>query len=355
MLTAARIEVLGISRWKRWQIDQFLRPRCTTLRYATTPEQALRRQAQHRSQIVVWASREPEGFAERAALQGAQLWRMEDGFLRSVGLGSNHIGGASLVLDDKGIYYDPRTPSRLERLLQAGSFAPELLQRAGCLRRQLVESGLTKYNVGSIAPPSLGGDGLQRLLVIGQVEDDASIRLGAAAVRTNLGLLQAVRQAHPGAWLVYKPHPDVEAGTRSGRIEDAVALAIANQVVRNVATPALFGQCDAVHVISSLAGFEALLRHIPVVVWGRPFYAGWGLTEDQAALPSRTRRVELDELVAASLIEYPLYIDPANGNACEVEDVVRRLASRSPATARREASWLLRNARLVRGSLRSLR
>ena len=32
--------------------------------------------------------------------------------------------------------------------------------------------------------------------------------------------------------------------------------------------------------MTSLAGFEALLRGKPVTTHGQPFYAGWGLTED---------------------------------------------------------------------------
>jgi len=288
------------------------------------------------------------------ALRGAALWRMEDGFLRSVGLGSNHVGGASLVVDDQGIYFDPTSPSRLEMLLQSSAFLPEHLQRAARLRQQLVETGVSKYNVGGIQPPRLGGAGRRRLLVLGQVEDDASIRLGAVGVRSNLELLRAVRAAEPSAWIVYKPHPDVEAGTRAGRLSDGAALSLANEVVRDVSPVALFAQCDAVHVITSLGGFEALLREVPVVTWGQPFYAGWGLTTDQAPLARRKRMLRLDELVAATLIDYPLYVHPVSGQPCEVEAVVSALAGREVASARREASRLRRNLRLVRGTLRSL-
>ena len=62
------------------------------------------------------------------------------------------------------------------------------------------------------------------MLVPGQVEDDASIRWGAPGVKTNLELLRAARAAEPDAWIVYKPHPDTEAGTRAGRLDDAEAL-----------------------------------------------------------------------------------------------------------------------------------
>ncbi|SUV87835.1 capsular polysaccharide export protein [Bordetella pertussis] len=49
-----------------------------------------------------------------------------------------------------------------------------------------------------------------------------------------------------------------------------------------------------------------------MVTYGKPFYAGWGLTEDRAAdwpRDRRTRRLSLDELVAGTLLRYPLYWD----------------------------------------------
>jgi capsular polysaccharide export protein len=167
-IDCTRIEVLGINPWKRWQIDGFLRGRFRVIHYAAAAAQALRAQARHGGCIAVWAAREPEGLAADAASQGARLIRIEDGFLRSVGLGSNRVGGASLVLDAEGIYFDPRTPSRLERLLQHGSFDAELLARAAWLRQFLVQQGLTKYNLGSTQAFTVGGSGQRRLLVVGR-------------------------------------------------------------------------------------------------------------------------------------------------------------------------------------------
>ena len=46
------------------------------------------------------------------------LARMEDGFIRSVGLGSDFNWPYFLAVDRKGIYYDPSRPSELEDILQ---------------------------------------------------------------------------------------------------------------------------------------------------------------------------------------------------------------------------------------------
>jgi capsular polysaccharide export protein len=162
--------------------------------------------------------------------------------------------------------------------------------------------------------------------VPGQVEDDASVRLGGGALQGNLALLRAVRAAHPEAWLVYKPHPDLEAGFRRGRLPPEALAGLADQVVTGAPLTALFPQIEALHTLTSLSGFEALLRGVPVVTWGQPFYAGWGLTEDRApALPRRGRALTLDALVAAALILFPRQVDPLTELPCPPEVILERL------------------------------
>ena len=93
----------------------------------------------------------------------------------------------------------------------------------------------------------------------------------------------------------------------------------------------LIEMVDELHVNSSLAGFEALMRGKKVTVQGAPFYAGWGLTTDLGEVPTRrTRRRSLDELVAAALLLYPRYLDPATGLPCPAEVLVGRLAAGAP-------------------------
>src|SRR5690606_35924453 len=103
------------------------------------------------------------------------------------------------------------------------------LARAEALRERVIAARVTKYNLSGNALADLPPG--RRILVPGQVEDDASIRCGAGEVSTNLGLLRAVRAANPQAVVLYKPHPDVEAGLRTGAVPAAEALALADQVL----------------------------------------------------------------------------------------------------------------------------
>ncbi|EPX86246.1 Capsule polysaccharide export protein [Rubellimicrobium thermophilum DSM 16684] len=277
--------------------------------------------------------------ADRAARDGRRLmvWgmgeappgavRVEDGFLRSRGLGAELVPPLSLVLDDLGIYYDPSRESRFERLVAeaARGLAPDERERTERLLERLIAAGLTKYNLSGPLPPL--PEGRRRILVPGQVEDDASIRLGAVGtLRTNRALLEAVRAANPDAVILWKPHPDTEAGLRPGAVPDAGRWADA--ILDRVGAAEALAAADEVWTLTSTMGFEALLRGRRVVCLGQPFYAGWGLTEDRAGAPARrTARPDRIALAHAALIAYPRYHDPVTGRPCPAEAVVERLAT----------------------------
>jgi capsular polysaccharide export protein len=140
-------------------------------------------------------------------------------------------------------------------------------------------------------------------------------------------LLRAVREAAPDALIIWKPHPDVQSGYRRGYVPARRAAQFADVVLTQGDIRPLFAEVNALHTMTSLAGFEALLRGLPVTCWGRPFYAGWGLTTDMESLDRRQRRLTLDELVAGSLILYPRYQDPVTGLPCPPEVLLDRLAN----------------------------
>ena len=327
----AELMAVGFSGWKRASLTRFLAG----------------------SRLRSGGAADARGWGGPVVLWGRQAWpaaapgqvlRVEDGFLRSVGLGADLVRPLSWVIDGRGLHYDARRPSDLEHLLAEADFDEALLRRAAALREQLVARSLSKYNVGT--------GGWQRpatdrpvVLVVGQVESDASLALGAPGLHTNLGLLQAVRRERPDAWVVYRPHPDVSARLRAPGQDEDTAARWCDEVAADPPITALLSQVDEVHVLTSLAGFEALLRGRRVVCWGLPFYAGWGLTEDREPTPRRGRQRSLDELVAAALFCYPRYVSPRTGHFTTPEGALdellrwREQAARAPAPGRWARGW----------------
>lgn len=327
---AGRTIVIGFRRWRRWNLRPLLHAASANLVFVRDvgAAQALRPGPDDR--IAVWGAGEPTGLPALIADSGAALVRIEDGFIRSVGLGSDLIPPRSIVFDAAGIYFDATRASGLEHILAETAFDADQIARAAALRRAIVAQGLTKYNVETLTPPRWDSGGRPVVLVPGQVESDASIALGCGPVRTNRALLQAVRAMRPDAFVVYKPHPDVMAGNRRGRI-DPNGDGLADHVETRASILACLALAGEVHVMTSLAGFDALLRGVPVVTHGMPFYAGWGLTHDRAgdhpAAARRTRRLTLDELVAGALLVYPRYWDPAMARLTTPEAAIAAIAS----------------------------
>jgi capsular polysaccharide export protein len=337
---------VGFSTWKRGFLPSFLRGPGNDVRFAAdAAEVAAQVDPSEGSVVVVWGTHEDAAVSAAAARRGAPIWRMEDGFLRSVGLGSDLYAPASLVLDPLGIYYDPQRPSELERVLEEERFDEGELARARALRELVVASKISKYNVGvrrHVGP--IEGDAREVVLAIGQVEDDASIERGCIDVSKNEELVRAARIARPHAYLIYKPHPDVVSGNRQDSLPLEVARRLCDEVVVDATLPDCLAVADEVHTMTSLVGFEALLREIRVVAYGQPFYAGWGLTEDRHPHPRRRRRLALDELVAGALLRYPRYVHPRTGQYSTPEAIVEYLRT-APRAPRWESTWVGRQVR----------
>lgn len=311
--------VLGIAFWKK--------PTVTALLWGGGAVPYNRAVGDPPGLAAIWRTRMSRAQARRIAKGDVPVAEIEDGFIRSHGLGADCVPPLSIIVDARGPHFAPGTASELELLLQNGIFPPELLDRARSLRAAIIAAGLSKYEAGgSAALPRPGGE-RRHVLVTGQVEDDRAVTSGGA-IASNLELLRRARaHAGPDAFLIYKPHPDVLAGHRRGAIAEGDMANLADQVETAQPMAALIAMVDELHVNTSLAGFEALMRGKPVAVHGVPFYAGWGLTTDLGPVPARrSAKRTLDELVAAALLLYPRYLDPETGLPCPAEVLVDRLA-----------------------------
>ncbi|MHA7772529.1 capsular polysaccharide export protein, LipB/KpsS family [Roseibium sp. M-1] len=303
--------------------------------------------------ILSWAGRTETAFEVECRDKEIPLARIEDGFLRSVGLGAGLARGAMLAVDDLGIYYDPSRPSRLEILLKNYEVTDEERARGQRLIDLITAARVSKYNFGKVRGFDFPNDRL-KILVPGQVADDAAIRKSksetidcAHTPNVNLDLLRLARERNPDAFLVFKPHPDVETGLRKGSVPRETAHAYADVYASDANIIDLIDAVDAVETFSSLSGFEALLRGKAVTVHGAPFYAGWGLSEDLTAIAGRGRRRSLPELVYLALVQYARTIDPVSMLPCSPEFLVHRLSEQRKdrkhllvTSIKRRASWL---------------
>lgn len=352
-LHSARVVCSGVSWWNRKAVRALLEGLGALPDFTNTLDDGIVLARQRGCQLVAWASKLTPELEERAAHELDGLIRIEDGFVRSVGLGAGLMGGASYALDSRGIHYNATRPSDVEVMLQSVNLSPAEIERGQRIRCLILEHGLTKYNLkGRITSlPPRGGR--QRILVPGQVAGDAAIArtlcntIDVGAANINLELLRAVRGRNPQAFIIYKPHPDVAAGLRSGRIPNEAAQLYADKIEGDADILSLIEQTDSVETLSSLAGFEALLRGKPVTVHGTPFYAGWGLTTDLTRMSRRTRRRSLDELVYVALVLYCRHLDPITLSPVSCEELVERLAelgkrrtSRLAAEFKTRLSWL---------------
>ncbi|WP_350561443.1 capsular polysaccharide biosynthesis protein [Psychrobacter sp. CAL346-MNA-CIBAN-0220] len=273
------------------------------------------------------------------------IYCMEDGFIRSNGLGATLLAPLSVVIDKRGIYYDATQTSDLEVLLRdCQVLTPRQTARVHTLQNKLLTQRVSKYNVGNTNTDASSSQTswLQaakttsklRILIVGQVEDDLSVQYCGSRIQTNSALIERVRQDNPNAYLIYKPHPDVEAGLRAGKVASKY-LKDVQAVAYDTAMPDCLACVDEVHTISSLTGFEALLRNLKVVCYGLPFYAGWGLTIDKDAALSpkanylqrrqRSTPLILEQLLYCALIRYPLYRLPEGYGLAQVEQVIDHL------------------------------
>ncbi|MDB3936286.1 hypothetical protein N9383_06155, partial [Granulosicoccus sp.] len=316
---AYNFHCVGITPWKRRYLARYLRSPEGTVTYAIADSNIL-----SDGYRLTWSYRFwPDISTARTA-------RVEDGFLRSQGLGSDFVAPASLVIDMQGMYFDRHQPSELENLLETFECTDEQRSRAAALREMIVASGVSKYNVCAnnvaTANPGSAAAGKTICLIIGQVENDQSILRGCDTVNSNMALCQEVRRNRPEDYLIYRPHPDVESGNREGAVSGDVLKRCVDEIDRTSPITMALNRCDELHTMTSLTGFEALLRLKEVFTYGLPFYSGWGLTKDNINCNRRTRKRSLDELVFLTLIAYPRYLHVESGEFITPEQQVQHLS-----------------------------
>lgn len=317
--------LFGFSVWKRKFMRPFLGENLNYISvFSKNPlKSALKAGLDTNSLVYIWGKKEYLELQKWCDENSVNIIRVEDGFIRSVGLGSDLTRPYSLVFDDVGIYFDTTSPSRLENILNYHKFSSSELEAAKKLKDILIDSKISKYNDDKDGIIS-SKNGKKIALVIGQVEDDASVRIGADGMK-NIELLEQARLNSPNSHIIYKPHPDVVSGNRIGLVDIDQALKYCDEVLEGVSMPTLLDLADEIHTMTSTSGLEAILRGKRVICYGRPFWAGWGLSDDKKPQPRRYRSLSSDELVAGAYLLYPKYVHPINLKPCNASDLILAL------------------------------
>jgi len=297
----------GFTHWKKYMLPKFMRHAGAKFKHADNPEKAVQLLEKHQgSRLLIWGQLElPEALSHYTPV------RVEDGFLRSRGLGADFNLPLSLAFDPTGIYFNSQRTSRLEEILESHTFSTQELEQADALIDFLRTHKLTKYNLGiSEATLPHAAHGQRTILVPGQVDADASIAYGSPVIHSNRELLKKIRECNPDAYILYKPHPDLLAGVRTGApLWDGIENDV-DHLIESGDVISWIQAVDEVHTLTSTVGFEALINQKPVSTYGIPFYANWGLTNDLHRTGRRTASRSLRELVAAALVLYPIYVHP---------------------------------------------
>jgi len=272
------------------------------------------------------------------------ILRVEDAFLRSVLTGRDGDAAMGLHIDTRGVHFDPAQPSDLEMILRDDPLDDaHLLTRARDGIAAIKRAHLSKYNAFDPATPAPDAG---YVLVIDQTRGDAAVTASGADSNTFKEMLFYAQTEHPKARIIIKTHPETHAGHRGGYYgtddtSDRISL-----LDTPLSPVQLFEGAIAVYTVSSQMGFEAILSGHKPVVFGQPFYIGWGLTEDRKPLDRRQRKLTRNQLFAAAMLIYPKWYDPFTDSLCSFETAVNNLTAAARTWRDDHAGWTAHGMRL---------
>ncbi len=282
-----------------------------------------------------------EGLAART---DAELVRVEDAFLRSLFPGRKGEPPLGLLIDQRGVHFDPSKPSDLEHIITDNPLDDTvLMDRARGAIERLKEAHLSKY---SAFDPKAAAPEPGYVLVIDQTRDDASVRASGADLNRFREVLFYAQDENPGARVLIKTHPESQQGFRNGYFTDDDLRDGVSFCADAISPWRLLEGAVGVYTVSSGLGFEAILAGHKPRVFGQPFYAGWGLTQDEFPLARRQRKLTRAQLFAAAMILYPRWYDPYRDRLCELEDAISTLEAVSRAWRADHAGWTASGMRL---------
>lgn len=322
--------LVGFSKWKNWMDAVLAGYHVVYLGHSPKVPTAILKQIHKfpNPHVFAWSYKFPADLPEICAREGVKLTYVEDGFLRSVGLGTQKSRPMSLVFDDSGMHFDRSRVSDLDRLLNTYDFATDSRSLALASKvANALRDGLTKYvavGAGGSLIDALGLDAnRRRILVCGQVEDDMSLKHGMEGFMTGNEFVARVAIANPDATILYRPHPESVAVRKKHYSDPRDVAHLCHVISGDWSLKESFAAANEAHVITSLAGIEAKIAGLDVHTYGMPFYAGWGFTHDHGLADTpdkRMRTLTVEEVVAGAYVLYPRYYHPLTSETIGVDE-----------------------------------
>jgi hypothetical protein len=245
---------------------------------------------------------------------------IEDGLYRSVGLGVEGAPALSLTWDEGGHYYmtGGGHETGLKKSLRTQARTSEEKSRAEEIVRLVCDLQLSKYNKfidNSVYTRSTR----PKILLVDQRFGDASIAGSGGSQESFSQMVQAVTELPPNYEVIIKTHPDasVDGYNTSLTRESVQSLVRQGRTVywldANVNPASLLSIVNQVWVVSSGLGFEAGIRGIPVRVFAKPFYYGFGLTQgEDFCYDINGEALDWRDLVFEILVRRSRYVDPVS-------------------------------------------
>ncbi|MEC8566727.1 MAG: glycosyltransferase family 29 protein [Pseudomonadota bacterium] len=222
--------------------------------------------------------------------------------------------------------------SSLQNTLETFNFSenPELQKRARdnidtiIKHRLSIQNNFSPYGLENIYPVKSS----RRVLVLG-IPLDSKQSSRYQSDTSIIQILRIARMENMDAQIIYKPHPSVLYSklveARKAHLEEVSQYCDITLTTRVDIFSALNG-VDHVYTIDSHAGFEALLHDIKVTTFGRPWYAGWGVTDDrQNIMLHQKRSLSIEDLFAAAYLLHSQYFDYLYRKPVTLEEAISRI------------------------------
>lgn len=267
--------VVGMLPWKRWVGDWVLEAQHIQIqrhfsdyyfRYLLKPFIKIINPT-----IYIWGYKAPDFFIDYIREHDLDVFFLEDGFIRSAPDDESKSPPLSIVMDSQAPYFDTTRPNDLTDLIANFDFEQDSYddQWAQQMLDYYVSHRVSKYNHQPYVDvaPIYGIKDKKRVLVLGQVPHDDSLKYGGGESITLIDVVNKAIEDNPEAQIIIKPHPMT--------LDDCISsLHNLNCLIltQDIHLVDALQSIDHVYTITSLGGFEALLRGKEVTVLGKPFY-----------------------------------------------------------------------------------